>query len=350
MCALRPARFMPGFLLYWLRGFVGSCAVYTYSGIKGCGGARMSTRAAWTRESVIEAICKRHASSLPINYQAVVIDDEKLTGAARRLFGSWNAALAAAGFNPEDVKRGARKSPRLPLGSWTEEAVLEGIRQAAREGRDLSAHRMQKWNPSLVSTAQRLFGSWGKALITAGYAPDLVRRAREWTNEEILERIRALAANGADLSDRTASAYDAGFQAAARKHFGSWAAALKAAGVAYDEARRTVKWSRSKVLEAIREGRRDRVMQFIARDYFPSWSAALRAAGVPEDKAARVGNRIRERRLALGLSQTDLGRMVGYSHRAISMLELGQWRDPRVSVALRLARALQCRVEDIFGE
>lgn len=309
----------------------------------------MGTRVTWTPEAVIEAIRKRHAGGLPVNYQAVVKDDEKLTGAARRLFGSWNEALVAAGFDPEEIKREARQGPRLPHDSWTKEMVLEGIRRAAREGQDLSAHRMQKWHPSLVATAQRLFGSWREALIAAGYAPDLIQRVREWTNEEILERIRALAANGADLSDRTASAYDAGFQAAARKHFGSWAAALKAAGVAYDEARRTVKWSRSKVLEAIRAGRRDRVMQFIAQDYFPSWSAALRAAGVPEDKAEKVGNRIRERRLALGLSQTELGRMVGYSHRAISMLELGQWQDPRVSVALKLAKALRCRVEDIFG-
>ncbi|MGE5594310.1 MAG: helix-turn-helix domain-containing protein [Betaproteobacteria bacterium] len=310
----------------------------------------MSTRVTWTRESVIEAIRRRRADGLLINYQAAVRDDEKLTGAARRLFGSWNAALAAAGFDPETIKREARQGPKLPRDSWTKEMVIEGIRQAAREGQDLAAHRMQKWNSSLVATGQRLFGSWREALIAAGYAPDLIQRVHEWTNEEILERIRMLAANGADLSDRTASAYDAGFQAAASKRFGSWAAALEAAGVSYDEVRRTAKWSRSKVLEAIREGRRDRVMQYIARDYFPSWSAALRAAGVPADKAERVGNRIRERRLALGLSQTELGWMLGYSHRAISMLELGQWRDPRVSVALKLAKALQCRVEDIFGE
>jgi|GEM_PF-3140153 len=309
----------------------------------------MSTRVRWTREAVVEAIRQRRADRLPINYQAVVKSDEKLAGAGRRLFGSWNEALAAAGFDAEEVKREARRGPKLPRDSWTKEMVIEGIRRAAQEGQDLAAHRMQKWNSSLVATGQRLFGSWREALLAAGYAPDLIQRVHEWTNEEILERIRMLAANGADLSDRTASAYDPGFQAAASKHFGSWAAALEAAGVPYDEVRRTAKWSRSKVLEAIREGRRDRVMQYIARDYFPSWSAALRAAGVPEDKAEKVGNQIRERRRALGLSQTELGRMLGYSHRAISMLELGQWRDPRVSVALRLAKALQCKVEDIFS-
>ncbi len=309
----------------------------------------MRPRARWSPGAVLEAIRKRDADGLPLNYQAVVNDDEKLTGAARRLFGSWNAALAAAGFDPEEIKREVRREEsRLPSGSWTEEMALEGIRQAAREGQDLSAHRMQKWNSSLVAMAQHLFGSWGAALIAAGYAPDLVRRARAWTNGEILERIQALAARGADLSDRTASAYDQGFCAAAMEHFGSWAKAVEAADVTCGEARRTVKWSRSKVLEAIREGRRDGAIRGVALDYFPSWLAALRAADMPDEKAREIGNRIRERRKALGLSEEKLGKMLGYTHRTISMLELGQLPDPRVSVALRLAKALKCSVEDLF--
>jgi len=93
----------------------------------------MGTRTTWTQQSVLEAIRQRDASGLPINYQAVVNDDEKLTGAARRYFGSWNAALAAAGFDPEQIRRETRRdSPRLPAGTWTEEMVLEGIRRAAR--------------------------------------------------------------------------------------------------------------------------------------------------------------------------------------------------------------------------
>lgn len=138
-------------------------------------------RVAWNPEMVIEAIRKRKADGLPINYQAVVQTDEKLTGAARRHFGSWNAALEAAGFDPAEIKKQARNGPHKPYGFWTKEDVIESIRRAAAEGQDLSAHRMQKWNPSLVATAQRLFGSWGAALVAAGYSPDLVRRTGEWS-------------------------------------------------------------------------------------------------------------------------------------------------------------------------
>lgn len=69
---------------------------------------------------------------------------------------------------------------------------------------------------------------------------------------------------------------------------------------------------------------------------------------MPEGKAKVVGNRIRERRKALGLSEEKLGAMLGYTHRTISMFELGQLPDPRVSVALRLAKALECSVENLF--
>ncbi|HHW13515.1 MAG TPA: helix-turn-helix transcriptional regulator [Firmicutes bacterium] len=309
------------------------------------------TRARWTPEAVLDAIRRHHAEGRPINYAAVVADDEKLTGAARRYYGSWDAALAAAGFDPLAIKREVRQmaaTNRVPDGTWTAEAVIDGIRQAATAGEDLSAHRMQQRHASLVGTAQRLFGSWGAALQAAGYAPDLVRRARAWTDEQIIERIRQLAADGADLSDNSANAWDSGFYASARERFGSWPAALEAAGVDEAEARRTVRWSRNRVLEAIRAGRRDAVLKSIALDHFPSWSEALRAAGVPDETPARVGNRIRERRLALGMSQEELGQMIGYSHRAIGLLESGQWRDPRVSVALRLARALGCAAEQLF--
>ncbi|MDI6871721.1 MAG: hypothetical protein QME79_10285 [Bacillota bacterium] len=55
------------------------------------------TRLRWTREAVLAAIRRRHADGWPINYAAVVADDEKLTGAARRLFGSWSATLNLGG-------------------------------------------------------------------------------------------------------------------------------------------------------------------------------------------------------------------------------------------------------------
>lgn len=56
---------------------------------------------------------------------------------------------------------------------------------------------------------------------------------------------------------------------------------------------------------------------------------------------------LKQTRLRLGLSQQDLATMVGVSRQTISGVESGQTA-LSVTVALRLAKALGCRVEDLF--
>jgi len=59
-------------------------------------------------------------------------------------------------------------------------------------------------------------------------------------------------------------------------------------------------------------------------------------------------NRVREMRDARGLSQTALCAAVGLTRQSVHAIESGRAL-PAVDVALRLARALECRVEDLFG-
>lgn len=86
-----------------------------------------------------------------------------------------------------------------------------------------------------------------------------------------------------------------------------------------------------------------------AYDEFGTWSNACRAAGLHDDSVERPGNRIRARRLELGLSQVALAERIGVSHTVIRFWETGRNPDPRVSIALRIARALECCVEDVCG-
>jgi putative molybdopterin biosynthesis protein len=60
-------------------------------------------------------------------------------------------------------------------------------------------------------------------------------------------------------------------------------------------------------------------------------------------------NRVRERREALGLSQVALAAAAGVTRQSVSAIEAGR-ATPGVDVALRLAKALDGRVEDLFGE
>jgi len=59
-------------------------------------------------------------------------------------------------------------------------------------------------------------------------------------------------------------------------------------------------------------------------------------------------NRLREKRQAAGLSQRQLGDMAGVTRQAVAAVETNQY-SPATSVALQFARALQCRVEDLFS-
>lgn len=170
-------------------------------------------RKKWSKEKVIAAIQQRLAEGKPVNYSAVVADDEPLTGAARRHFGTWDNALLAAGVNPTAHKR--PRSEVLPPGTWTRDKIIAAIKDHVEAGHDIAAHRMQRFDPKLVAAATGKFG------------------------------------------------------------FGSWREAVEAAGA-------------------------------------------------------------------------EVGQRMGRSHRAIGLLEAGVPENPRVSVALKLAHALECRVEDLF--
>ncbi len=62
---------------------------------------------------------------------------------------------------------------------------------------------------------------------------------------------------------------------------------------------------------------------------------------------APLRNNLRQTRTRLGLSQQELARLAGVTRQAISGIEAGQYA-PSATVALRLARALGCRVEELF--
>jgi molybdopterin molybdotransferase/putative molybdopterin biosynthesis protein len=58
-------------------------------------------------------------------------------------------------------------------------------------------------------------------------------------------------------------------------------------------------------------------------------------------------NRVREKRQTLRLSQKQLADLAGITRQAICAVEANQY-SPSTSVALKLARVLRCRVEDLF--
>jgi putative transcriptional regulator len=62
-----------------------------------------------------------------------------------------------------------------------------------------------------------------------------------------------------------------------------------------------------------------------------------------------VMNRVRQRRLLSDRTQEDLAKGVGVTRQTIIAIEKGNY-SPSVQLALRLARILECSVEDLFYE
>lgn len=62
----------------------------------------------------------------------------------------------------------------------------------------------------------------------------------------------------------------------------------------------------------------------------------------------QIGDNIRLRRMAKGLTQAELGRLSGLTHAAICHYERGK-RKPCMAALLALAKALGCTVEELVG-
>ncbi len=60
-----------------------------------------------------------------------------------------------------------------------------------------------------------------------------------------------------------------------------------------------------------------------------------------------VDSSLREKRLEAGLTQEEIAQQTGVTRQTIIAIERGNYV-PSVLLALRLARVLGCRVEDLF--
>jgi len=154
-------------------------------------------------------------------------EDLPLLRAATRYLGSWQAAVEYAGLNYDDVRR---------YKSWTNDRIVERIRELHAKGDDLSwRHVSLTLDPSLAAAATKKshFGSWKDALEAAGLNYDEIRRYRDWSDEEILRKVRDLYAQGQPLNAKSMERDNITLITAARRRFPSWDRALAAAGLDY---------------------------------------------------------------------------------------------------------------------
>jgi hypothetical protein len=78
------------------------------------------------------------------------------------IFGDWDKALRAAGFDPKRMRK---------QGSWDDKRIIKEIRAMRHRGLPLYARYALNNHAKLFSAARRQYGSWSTALIAAGIDP-----------------------------------------------------------------------------------------------------------------------------------------------------------------------------------
>ena len=193
-------------------------------------------RRKWTKETIIRRIQELHGAGADLSHSAAKRDHQYLVVVAvdPRFFGNWRTAIAAAGLDYQEVSKHE---------SWSRERIAAEIRRLHEAGKALNHEEAKRKYSSLVSAAasKRYFGSWAAAVTAAGVDYHSVCRIRRWTRESIVDTIRELNAGGhaVNNSNMRRLGYRGMMEAACRDaNFGSWAEAVRAAGLDYEEIRK----------------------------------------------------------------------------------------------------------------
>lgn len=236
----------------------------------------------------------------PLNSAAVDRSWKALQTAGRKRFGSWDRALEAAGLDPAKVR---------VTRPFDQARVVQAIRDLRKQGKPLNHNAVNDRDWSLVGAAYNYFGSWDAALRAAGIDPWKVKIAKRWSKEDVLRELRKL---GAPIPHGRAHDEHRGLYEAVRKLFGGWIPALGAAGFKYEPYQCKKTWTRERIVglihDRLRAGKplKPGVVHVEeggilkgARREFGGWEAALRAAGVSKriiDRAMARSRRMAENR------------------------------------------------------
>ena len=192
--------------------------------------------------------------------------DQNLYQLAVWLFGDYDKALSAAGFDPQQMR--LRRF-------WNDEKIVQELRRMRKRNLPLYANYVMRNHPNLFSGAVRQYGSWNKALMAAG-----IIAIPQNTRFGLLRELRDAVEWRISQALRSEIVY----------YFGS----LRDAEIALKTDRRLLTgWSRPKIITLLARmhrskkklnyatGRREfPALVSAAEAYFGSWVKALYAAGI----------------------------------------------------------------------
>ncbi|MEK7640130.1 MAG: hypothetical protein AAB424_03275 [Patescibacteria group bacterium] len=215
----------------------------------------MRTWGYWNKKTVITAIRKRSVLNKSLCVTAARKGDKSLScliTAAQAHFGTWRNAIKAAGLNDQELLRMSNRH-------WTIAKIIRGIRKRFRAGKSLGFRTWSREDPTLYVAVMKHIGSRELGIRLAGLDPLLTGGKQSWTTTRILECIHLVHKNDESLAPSCVNRNHRPLFVAATQYFGSWRAAMAAAGFNYELNRKnqgTCLW-----LASLDRNKTDRIIQ-----------------------------------------------------------------------------------------
>jgi hypothetical protein len=168
------------------------------------------------------------------------------------------------------------------------------VHELDRKRSPLNSGYIARKHAALAYAGRKYFGGWEETLTAAGFDYSRIRRKNFWNRQNVVARIQELHKANEPLYVSAAEVKYGGLVGAATVYIGSWRKAIKAAGLDYSKVKRQQEWSRPMIVKEIRRMHREgvplrttipirakyRVLHAAAVRYYGSWAVAMKAAGL----------------------------------------------------------------------
>jgi hypothetical protein len=198
------------------------------------GQIRQMTMGRWNKKTVVRELRKLRREKVPLHHAAIERHRADLVLAAYRYFGTYKAAVTAAGLPYDQIR--IREMP-----SWDKQRIVKRLREFKKEDHGLWQRAVRKDEPYLVRASKRCFGSYQLAAKAAGIDASLLAPPtyRFWSPQVITQELRKLYDRSpARLKPARMTVQHPRLQRACRRQFSTYRKALEAADIAYAEVAR----------------------------------------------------------------------------------------------------------------
>jgi len=250
---------------------------------------RVRPMPSWDKKRVARQLKELEKNQSGLWKRAVRRADPYLERAANRCFGSYERAARAAGIPLKSLQP-------PPYRFWSPTRITDDLRSLYRRSpRLLKPKTLSQNKHRLLQACRRRFGSYKRALHAAGIQYGEVARitAPSLSAEQIVSWLKDLFDRGRDLRYSKLGEYNPRLLDAARRCFGTYEAAMNAAGFDYPPAPPMRHWTAKLVRKTLKELHRKnadlRYRQFrkarlplfeAARHYYGSYLNAIKTSGI----------------------------------------------------------------------